>query len=89
MKTASSFILGAMVVGTPFYAQAAVTTADFYYSALRGAPVPDAEHGTTGTKSSEPRTSQACDERLADLVEAHSGRRPPCAVRSTSPRTKS
>lgn len=88
MTTASSFILGAMLVGTPFYAQAAVTTADFYYSALRGTPVAAAEHGTTGAKS-ESRASQVCDERLADLAEAHSGRRPPCAVRSTLTRTKS
>jgi len=88
MKTASSFIVTAMLVGTPFHAQAAVTTADFYYSAPRGAPVAAAEHGTTVPKS-QPRTSQACDERLADLAEAHSGRRPPCAVRSTSTRTKS
>ena len=88
MKTASSFIVTAMLVGTPFHAQAAVTTPDFYYSALRGAPVAAAEHGTTGTKS-EPPTSQACDERLAELAEAHSGRRPPCAARSTSTRTKS
>lgn len=88
MKSASPFIFGAMLVGTPFYAQAAVTTSDFYYSAPRRAPVAAAEHGPTAPKS-EPRTSQACDERLADLAEAHSGRRPPCAVRSTSPRTKS
>lgn len=88
MKTASSFILGAVLVGTPFYAQAAVTTADFYYSALRGAPAADVEHGSPGP-TSEPGTSQACDERLADLAEAHSGHRPPCAMRSTSSGTKS
>jgi len=88
MKTTSSFIVGAMLVGAPFHAQAAVTTADFYYSALRGAPVTAAEQGTTGPKS-EPRASQACDQRLADLAEAHSGRRPPCSVPSTSTRTKS
>jgi len=88
MRTTSSFIVGAMLVGAPFHAQAAVTTADFYYSALRGAPVTAAEQGTTGPESA-PRTSQACDERLADLAEAHSGRRPACAVRSTFTRSKS
>jgi hypothetical protein len=88
MKTASSFIVTAMLVGTPFHAQAAVTTADFYYSAPRGAPLVAPEHRTTAPKS-DPRTSQACDERLADLAEAHSGHRPPCAMRSTSTRNKS